>query len=200
MQLQRKDVEFCLNVAVDVSDHYGHFALVPTHPKRSIDALRRVISEYLGKKFVVRKVRFLRGVIHALYLATDADTYEIYVLEGLDENELRFALCKELFHVALDQIECRNLNIYEHLEEVITVFPVVNGEPNCPAAWEILAEAAAMEFLMPIADREALIARGTPDFSVASARYGIPQQFIEKYCSEFNMQSFRECHKSRVGG
>lgn len=200
MQLKKDDVEFCLEIAIDVSDHYGAYSLVPDHPKRSVDALRYVISLYLGKSFQVRKLKQLKGSIHALCLVKVDGSYEVYVLEGLDEAQTRFAVVKELFHVAIDKVECRSMNIWDHLEEVTSTFPVHDSEPNCPAAWEVLAEAAAMEFLVPLKDREALVAQKNPDYSVAAARYGVPQKLLESYCTEGNMEFFREYHRSRIGG
>jgi hypothetical protein len=195
LKFDDKDVQSCLDKAREIGDQYRMYVLNGAHILRSVDDLRWICSQYLEKNITFRNLEVpAHGKpVKGLYIALNDDTYEIYLLAGLDRIERRFILCKELFHVLLDEEGCCSTSIYDHLEEVTTTFPLPNGSPNRPAAWEALAEAAAMEFLFPFKEREALfVPNAGPDvIATASARYEIPSLYIESYCTDKHMEYFK---------
>jgi len=201
MIFQPSDVRQCLDKAREIYDLYKQQELCGGGWWRSTDGLRDLMAKYLGKDVRVEYLDMDKNSYMATYLAVDdpgtgKQWFEIYLLNGLTEHEERFALCKELFHVLLDDADCRISDVFGHLEEVAATFPVYDSNPNRAAAWEVLAQAAAMEFMFSYAEREAFLANakananGGPDYSEAAARFGVPQTMVEEYCSAGHMRFF----------
>ncbi|MEJ2790077.1 MULTISPECIES: ImmA/IrrE family metallo-endopeptidase [unclassified Pseudoxanthomonas] len=194
MILDSGDVIFGLQKAKEIAEQYKLYTLAADRDARSVDDLVKICGEYLEKTVRIRELNLPAEdrVIRAMFAALADGTFEIYVLAELGERERRFVLCKELFHVVLDQERCRSMDIYRHLEEATASFSTQDSRPNSPVAWEILAEVAAMEFLFPYAERAAILlaSNGNPDFSAIARRYGIPQAHIENYLSQPMMDVF----------
>ena len=200
-QYKKKDVEFCIEQAREVAEHYDINVYAPDLDrsavnKRSVDDLIWILTQYLDKNFKIWDLAIQKNSIKSTYFANEDGSYDIYLLAGMDLNEQRFVLCKELFHIVLDQVECRSIDLYGHLVEVTTTFSK-QTEPNCPAAWEKLAEAAAMEFLFPFAKRARFLASSgsDPSFGWVAEQFGIPQQYVEEYCTDVSMEYFQQFHR-----
>jgi Zn-dependent peptidase ImmA (M78 family) len=184
MRVNTDDVAFCIGKAHEIAEHYQRYVLPGDAVLRSMDELQPLVGQYVGKGVEIRALdRSADGSSIMGMCAVFDDHFEIYILAELTDDLRRFVLCKELFHVVLDSERSRNGDIYEHLVEVATTFPVVDSQPNCAAAWEVLAEAAAMEFMFPYKERAACLASGNFDPAVVAKRYGIPQIFVEAYCN-----------------
>jgi len=193
--LQDDDVKHCLEIAREMVDVYQRYALMGKASMRSVDDMEWCFREYLGKTVVVRDLQLEAGDsdIRGLFLALADGSYEIYLLGDMGDRERRFVKCKELFHVLLDdETKSRNMDIFGHVQEAATCFFKAESNPTSPVVWEALAEIAAMEFLLPFADRKAIISSsgGNPDYEAVSARYGIPQLFVEEYLSPHYMAEF----------
>lgn len=198
MRIELRRVVWCLSQARAISEQYERYVL-PTFP-RSVDDFYWVCQQHVApeKTIEMHEIPILAAgrSIKGVFVATDTG-YQIYLLAGLSEEESRFVRCKELFHVLLDlPDESRNMDLYGHLDEVVSAFPQADSEPGCAVAWELLAEAAAMEFLFPLSEREAAInaANGSFDPAQVAARYHLPRSVVEGYCTESSMEFFRRCH------
>jgi Zn-dependent peptidase ImmA (M78 family) len=146
-----------------------------------------VLQQHLGKPVKLVDLDVPVPSFKATYIALENPVrYDILMLAGLTEAEKRIALCKELFHVLLDHDSARSTDVFAHLEEMVAGTFTTQSKS---ADWEHLAEAAAMEFLFPFSDREA--ACPGPDCASLAERYGIPQEYVELYCSSGYMDNFR---------
>jgi len=193
-----KDIRHCLEKAVEVREMYEMYVLNGKAFPRSVDRLRWVCEEYLNKKIEIEYVDVPAegSSIKASYWAINEDGkqwYRICPLTGMTEDELRFVLCKELFHVIFDDEEKRNLELSAHVEEYsLSLASTEDVHPNCSVAWETLAEIAAMEFLFPLEERDRAINGGTQvSFSKLASAYGVPRYYVESFCNSSNLEYIR---------
>jgi Zn-dependent peptidase ImmA (M78 family) len=189
MLLSDLDIEFCLRKAEEIAELYRQIVLNSAATRRSVDELRRLCTEYLAKNVKVLEIadepRAIRG-----YYVRYPDHYDIVLYAGMDAAWKRFVLCKELFHVILDEdAKYRTISIYEHVAEVMTTFPVHDSTPGPAATSEMMAEIAAMEFLFPCRSRIKLLKGPAIDFDAIAEMYQIPQALVEEYLSESYMKN-----------
>lgn len=196
MYVSPGDVRRCLDQARAISEEYRQYHIAGDHDHKSIiDLMDQIVTAYLRKTFRVHKIEIERASVSAMYWALRDGSYDIFLLGGLDERDRRFALCKELFHIILDEEDCRSTNVSGHVEEVVTTFPVRDSIPGRAAVWEFLAEASAMEFMLPFEERERILkaaaeAGTSADFLTLANHFGVPDYFVELYCSESMMEYF----------
>jgi len=190
MLFEEEDITACLDKACDIRELYELYVLHgKTYPK-SVDDLLWICQEYLKKQILIEYVDLPAegSSIHASYWAMAEGSYRIGVLLGLSEDQLRFVLCKELFHVIFDEARRRSLALSEHVEEYTSTFQLDDGQPNCAAAWETLAEIAALEFLFPYEYRRAAAqGDGAVNYARLATMYGLPRYFVEVGCGEGNL-------------
>ncbi|WP_223484670.1 ImmA/IrrE family metallo-endopeptidase [Stenotrophomonas indicatrix] len=197
MQLSKAEVTGCIALVHEVVEHYKLNVLNSARTMRSVEDLEWIVGEFLQKRVTIEslKVPAAGKWIKAACVVTAEGDYEIYVLTGLDLDARRFIICKELFHVVLDEEHRRNMDTFGHLQEVTTTFPVANSKPNSAAACEYFAEASAMEFLFPYAERVLVLeaANGAgPNYAEIASRYGIPQEYVESYLGAPLMDFFAQ--------
>lgn len=193
MYLSKHDIGRCVDLARDLASHYRQNVLNGDGPCKRLDELVNIIQTYLQKKVTVRQLLRNKRSIKAVYFALNDTSYAINLLSGMDEDEERITLCKELFHVVIDTEAYHSTDLYGHVYEVVATFPVADSTPSPSAQSEMLAELAAMEFLFPYADRKVILeANDNPDMAVIAARYGAPQAYVELFCSDPYMEFFAE--------
>lgn len=196
MLLSDDDVIRCLDKAKEMSEAYELYVRAPDASARSMDDMIWVVGEYLQKKVEVNDLDVLADdkVIRGMFAAFDDGHYEIFLLGELNERERRVVTTKEMMHVLLDEEDCRNMDIYGHVQEAASSFSIENEDanPESPVATEFLAEIAAMEFLLPYAKRKAILEHGNgePDYAMVARVYGIPQVYVEEYLSDRMMSEF----------
>jgi len=194
--LSDDDVIRCLEKAKEMSEAYELYVRAPDASARSMDDMIWVVGEYLQKKVEVNDLDVLADdkVIRGMFAAFEDGHYEIFLLGELNERERRVVTTKEMMHVLLDEEDCRNMDIYGHVQEAASSFSIENEDanPESPVATEFLAEIAAMEFLLPYAKRKAILehANGEPDYAMVARVYGIPQVYVEGYLSDRMMSEF----------
>ncbi len=161
-----------------------------------MDDMVWVARDYLNKRVEIHDLDVIADdkIIRGVFAAFDDGHYEIFLLAELGERERRFVLTKEMMHVLLDEERCRNMDIYEHVQEATSSFTIEDSNPDSPVATELLAEVAAMEFLLPYSKRKAIIEHcdGDPDYALFARRYGIPQSYVEEYLSDRMMAEFEK--------
>lgn len=195
MKITLDDLLFSLDVAFDVGEQYRMYVLPTDHHPRRTDDLVWICGEYLGKSIAVKSLDIpAEGrSVKAVCMAFEDDGYEIGLLGGMSKDEERFILCKEVFHVLLDRVECRNINLYDHVASTLDV-DVSESLASKATATEELAVIAALEFLFPFKDRLALLdaTEGEINFVALANDYNIPLRYIEHAFEENNVAMFRE--------
>lgn len=120
------------------------------------------------------------------------NSYEIWILSGLNFCWGRFVLCKELFHVMIDVKDNEKLfangdienHIDQYLVEEINIDPKTTSPNNVQA--ELLAEIAAMEFMFPYTHR---VSQKGKQSSEIAENYKLPKALVEKYMSDSFMHA-----------
>ncbi|HHA2954816.1 TPA: ImmA/IrrE family metallo-endopeptidase [Stenotrophomonas maltophilia] len=196
MLLSDDDVIRCLEKARELIEVYETYVRAADASARSMDDMVWVARDYLNKRVEIHDLDVIADdkIIRGVFAAFDDGHYEIFLLAELGERERRFVLTKEMMHVLLDEERCRNMDIYEHVQEATSSFTIEDSNPDSPVATELLAEVAAMEFLLPYSKRKAIIEHcdGDPDYALFARRYGIPQSYVEEYLSDRMMAEFEK--------
>lgn len=190
MLLTGPDIRFCLDKAAEISEIYRLNVLNGAANKKSVGELLRLCREYLNKNIAVHELRNIPAEGKSIrgYYLRFSDRYVINLLSGMNLCWRRFVLCKELFHVILDEERYRTTDIYGHIEEVVAKFPV--PQPAGPAVVsEALAEIAAMEFMFPYDRRLIAIQAPEIDYLAVAQAYKIPQALVEEYLAESFVRS-----------
>lgn len=194
MRLSDTDVRYALDKAKELTEQYETYSRAKDHCQRSVDDLAWLCGDYLGKSVAIYDLKLAADemVIRGMFAAMHDGSYEIYLLSELGDRERRFVKCKELFHVILDDEQCRSMDIYAHVQLAAAAFSIDDNSPESPVAWELLAEIAAMEFLLPYSERQRILAAsgGNVDYADIARRYGVPQLYVENYLSDAMMGEF----------
>jgi Zn-dependent peptidase ImmA (M78 family) len=190
-----KDLRAAMDAAAELTAQYELYVLNGVHPHKSVQDVLWMFKEYLNKNITVLELNepLPHNSIKGFYLCKHDGTYDVVLAVGLEIEWKRFVLCKELFHILLDQAEYRTTNIYDHLEEVTTAFPMLESRPGPAVISEAMAEFAAMEFLFPYSARKQELAAagaGSVDYAQIVAKYRIPQLYVERYLSPPYMEYF----------
>lgn len=148
-----------------------------------------------GYEFAIKilNVPEKQHAVKGFFVAKD-NSYEIVLLQGLNHCWRRLVLCKELFHMLLDNAEYRDMNLDEH---IIGTLGVVISEktPSNAVKSEIIAEVAAMEFLFSYQARLEELKSNLTTKEIAE-KYKCPLQLVEKYLLEENMNEIGKCLRS----
>lgn len=191
INFEEDDIVHCLAKAQEIREQYEMYVLHGNGYPKSVDDFIWICGEYLGFQFTIEQVDLpAEGCsIQAVFIAEGDGSYRIGVLSGLTDEDLRFVVCKELFHMIFDEPGRRSIALREHVENYTSNLPLDDAEPDCSAAWETLAEIAAVEFLFPYEERVRILAApdGSVDFARIATTYGLPRIFVEVACGEGNM-------------
>lgn len=188
MNVSSEDLEFCLAQAKLIADDYVLNAQDATNPERSLRDLLRSCEAVLGAKVTVYRVLVPTTAVQGMCLLSDEKQVEIALSGDLNTCWTRFVLAKELFHLALDRAEYRNINIAGHVEEYVLAFPDDNARPRKPVVAEFLAEVGAMELLFPYSRRAKALNAAT-DFLEIATRHRIPKVYAQRYLSPSFMEN-----------
>lgn len=183
MIVSSEDLEFCLNQADLLAHHYGLMAHDATNPVRDIGEILRTCEQALQVtiKVVQQPEKEEHPWVLGSYVNSTNKNVEI-VLAQQNECWSRFVLCKELFHIALDRAEVRNMSMDGLIEEIMLAFPDDHSTPAKPVVAELMAEIGAMELLFPYSARAKILAgNARPDFLEVATRYMVPKAHTERY-------------------
>lgn len=192
----QKFLETCF-LARELSDEYLLHLDEPPQTVRNVLKFVRFCEGHLGKKIRICKLRYNKqepeDALHGAYVE-DAETFHIVIIGNMNYCWNRFVICKELFHAVLRDEENRSIKINEHVEDMVTK-DMLMEPPGAAKLVEQLAEIAAMEFLFPFKDRQAILKSaeetGVPvKYHDIAQRYKTPQVYIEPYLSEPMMGLF----------
>lgn len=184
MKISSQELSRCIAKVHEVDHAYKLRTLNSSESKRSIDVLLEVCVDSCGKPIEVCKVDSDVNTpwLYGTCLQFPQKAVILYA-HHLNSCWERFTVCKEAFHVVLDQDEYRTTDIYQHIQDIILAFPDDDSKPAQPVICEFLAEVAAMEFMLPYAERFAILEAGGQVAMQVAQQYKIPCQLVEKYLS-----------------
>ncbi|PXX08944.1 hypothetical protein C8R27_14114 [Nitrosomonas ureae] len=197
MQISRDFLNETFEVVRLINSNYSLYALDSKTNIKSTDFLRDICEHELQKKisFKTHMQPFCHGGIKGFNLFLNDGSYEIVIMPELNYCWNRLVLCKELFHVVLDNEEHRHDSVDQLLKEVsaqLNVDKEIRPAPSKAMQTEPMAEIAAMEFLFPYSERRIIIDSGKINFDYIAHQYKIPLQYVEMYLSESYMNPLKE--------
>lgn len=185
MNVNLAHLQRCLDKVQEIVVQYRLVHIGSDDPCRSVGNLKTTVETYLNVKVQLFELPLVResSVVLGMFVMTKADsTYDICYVSDLAEDWKRFVICKELFHILIDQELYRDMDIAAHLDALTIAFPQDDSRPRASVMAEFLAEVAAMEFLFPRARRVVEQANGLT-LKQIGLRYQVPLFFVEKYLS-----------------
>ncbi len=198
-----KHISGAIENAKEIKEQYEMYVLNGKTFPRSVDDLLWICTEYLEKDVETHDLEgiSLDSTIRGTFIYNEKyNRYEIYLSGEPTECKKRFVLCKELFHVLLDDDKFRNMDIYSHLENIMLTDPAMSSPPGQSVISEQMAEWAAMEFLFPYEHRIHQLAsyHNIPDkeFIDIAREFMVPQYLVEKYLSEQYMMTFKSFYSA----
>jgi Zn-dependent peptidase ImmA (M78 family) len=186
MQVKTDELKYAISKAHEIRDIHRLNYLNSDETEKSLPNLLDLCQCYLGKNIVTRehKMQHDGQPMRGFCLSFNDGHYEIVLLGGQNNCWKRLVLCKELFHVILDEEKYQDKSISNLIDEAAITFPDPDSHPKLPLVAEMLAEIAAIEFLFPYEDRKKIIAQlngNTPDYGDIAKRYKIPRVYVESY-------------------
>jgi len=167
-----------------------------------VDTLHDICLRYFGRaksiKIHEHRILHLNAPYKGFYLSFNKEgnvEYEIVVMGGQNYCWKRLVICKELFHIILDEEKFENKSLRKLLDTATDRLNIGNeNEPELFFQAELLSEIAAMEFLFPYSDREIIVKKAqeddvVPDFGLVAVNYKIPTYFVKEYLSQQSMES-----------
>lgn len=155
MDFTPKQIKMCLDMAQNLREAYFHSFHNPNHTHISVNALLKMVRDTYGKtvNLSFHDDNYEKHHIYSLLYVDEDGSYHICLMSGMSNCWNRFALCKELFHVILDEENVRNSSLADHLKDLrSSVIDSDNGGRESSKS-EFLTEFAAMQFLFPYAKR-----------------------------------------------
>lgn len=155
MQLTPIHIKKCLDTAQSLREVYFHSHFKPDHTHISVNALLHIVQNTYNKNVTLsfhndsHKEHYLYSFLHV----NNDGSYHICLMSEMSNCWNRFALCKELFHVILDEESARNTSLIEHLRDFRAAIKDTNNSGRESSKSEILTEFAAMQFLFPFSKR-----------------------------------------------
>jgi hypothetical protein len=197
MLLKSQDIALSLKLAQDFGSQHDKRVGKPEGviPKfRSID----IFEELIRASGIVVEIELL-DLSHATQAVRgmclpkkDNKPYTIVLLEGQRPCWIRFVKCKELFHVLLDLGSTskthRSMDIEKHIDQTVCV-AIEETRPSAATVNEILAELAAMEFMLPLSARQKYVETDDLNFTNLAEKYKCPLHMVEKYFHPANMKT-----------
>lgn len=195
MKIKEYSLRAAIAKARDVNQQYGLKYIHGNDPKKSIDWLLEICRDYLqiqGIDILKSDVPHARSAVYSACVMKQ-DGYDIVLASDLNHCWTRYTICKEVFHILLDDETYWNLDIAGHTEAVASVFPNDDSEPDRSVEIEFLTEVAAMEFLFPYERRDTEVTRSTPpNYPAIALQYRIPQRLVDKYLTNSYMENLRQ--------
>jgi len=198
MYLTTVELEYCLGKATEIAEQFRLEHIGSDDPQRSIDNLAVTCRKRLQIDIKLLKLDIPKhdaAQWGATFLHGDGSA-DICIVSDLNYCWERYVLCKELFHVLIDKEAYRNMNIEEHLKETTIAFPNDDSKPKPAVQVEVLAEMAAMEFLLPYECRlKELNGENKGNFLAIAEKYKVPQLLVERYLSLGYMENLAKFTK-----
>lgn len=184
----------------DIKEIYA-LHVIPSSLK-SADKLLDISRIELGYEICIEEVENSANINMIKGMVVFAENKSMILLNSQLNNCMkRMVLCKEIFHILIENPEFESINLDHQLSEVLIQLPTM-GEGTAPnfAQDKWLAEYAAMEFLFPLDDRLLIMnqcaANGEEiDYADIAEKYKVPRLLVEQYLSDEYVGLCRELVK-----
>lgn len=202
MNLEPKKIKNCLESAQNVREVYFSYHHGSSDLHVSVNKLLEIVRSTYKKKVTLyfHEDSHEGHHIHSFLQINSDDSYDICLMSGMTNCWNRFALCKELFHVILDEESVRNKTLQVHLQDFKASMMDASVDGSESSASEMLTEFAAMQFLFPYAKRLKVIEEFEERASKGEAKkdiykniaeiFRIPRLYVENYLGEFLISYF----------
>ena len=202
MNLEPKKIKNCLESAQNVREVYFSYHHGSSDLHVSVNKLLEIVKSTYQKKVTLyfHEDSHEKHHIHSFLQINSDDSYDICLMSGMTNCWNRFALCKELFHVILDEESVRNKTLQVHLQDFKASMMDASVDGAESSASEMLTEFAAMQFLFPYAKRLKVIEEFEKRVSEGEAkkdiykniaeRFRIPRLYVENYLGGFLIDYF----------
>lgn len=189
-------------MAQNLREVYFHSQHRPDHMHISVNALLNIVRNTYNKNITLsfHNDSHKEHYLYSFLLVDNDNSYHICLMSEMTNCWNRFSLCKELFHVILDEESARNTSISEHLQDFRAAIRDSDISGRESSKSEILTEFAAMQFLFPYARRldclkeiDDKVNAGASKKSVLkdiSTRLRIPRLLTEDYLEKELMDFF----------
>jgi Zn-dependent peptidase ImmA (M78 family) len=164
------------------------YALGGDDPCVSIDNLHKMVEQMYGLKITLKEVPVSGNHVTSMVRRYSDNTAEIVLRSPQSEAERRFAVAKELLHLALDEPEDWSSQAAVTLDGLIELRRLeLNGvsdhTPSPIVICEHLAEIAAIEMLYPYEVRQAVQVQldteeTKPNLATIALQYKLPVRAI----------------------
>lgn len=184
MQFNPIHMQRCLAKVAEIVEQYRLTHIAADDPCRSVGNLRHTVETYLqvGVNLIQLPLQRANSVVLGMFIMKSDRTFDICFVADLTPEWKRFVICKELFHILIDQEQYRDMDIAAHVDALTVAFPQDDSRPRPSVVAEFLAEVAAMEFLFP-RDRRLQELANTRSVTDIGQRYDVPLLFVERYLS-----------------
>lgn len=201
MQIDSRKIKAALDICQSLRDAY-FTNFHKGKPFVSVNDLLTIVKTVYGKNVTLSYLdeNHINHAMYSFVYVYEDGSYEICLLGGLTNCWQRFALCKELFHVILDEEEHRNTNLAMHLADFRQSVRDYQIDGSAASCNEILTEFAAMQFLFPYSRRMEIadsaktrIKNGEASKEVykdIATEFRIPRLMIEEYLSDEMIEFF----------
>ncbi|MFZ1548546.1 MAG: hypothetical protein WAT12_15860 [Candidatus Nitrotoga sp.] len=155
MDFTPKQIKLCLDMAQNLREAYFHSSHNAGHTHISVNALLHMVQTTYGKKVTLyfHDDSYEDHHVYSLLYVDKGGSYHICLMSKMSNCWNRFALCKELFHVILDEEDVRNSSLINHLRDFRSSMIDSDNGGRDSSKSEFLTEFAAMQFLFPYAKR-----------------------------------------------
>lgn len=198
MLMRTDEITAAISKALEIAHIHKLHYLDSDASEKSLDNLTDICRSYLGKSIDLYEhtMPYTGQPIRGFYLAFNDGHYEIAILAQQNRCWRRLVVCKELFHIILDEEKYESKNIADLVDEA-TLALSSTVLPNAPVRVEILAQISAMEYLFPYADRmlitaQAVASQADVDYGRIAEQFKIPRIFVERYLNKHYMDMLRQ--------
>jgi hypothetical protein len=196
MQISDDDLNYCVAKTREIVALYKRDASDPEDPCKSHLDLEWIIrNECAGKEIYLKLLRMSWTACHVRAFVLDKGAHwEIHFGGGMPPDWFLWYKAKELFQIIIvkDRPRFRTTDLAKHIGNMVLREQPESADLGLGHATvaETLAELAAIEFLLPHADRVALRrADGNINYVGIGAEYGLPPALVQWAASDAYMSA-----------
>lgn len=193
--INKQEQEAAIAKANEVNDHYDITHLTGNQPYKPANFILDSCKALGVGEVVIKEsaIPYERSAVWSACIMKEGST-DIVLANGLNFCWQNYTVTKELFHILIDTEISRDMNLSRTTEFESLGEPFDSSKASYfPAAAELQAEIAAMEFLFPYKNRLLILEQAKPrDFMSIAMQYLIPRVMVEKYLSKTYLDELRD--------
>ena len=187
MNIKIRELASTLETVKTIEEIYSLNYWGASRENRSDADLLDLTADYTGRIIQLIRVPLLSTALKSKCVMKTDGSCDIVLLNGLNDCNKKFAICKELFHILLDKEQYRCIDFEQTIDDYM--YDGIDDTPSLSSQTEILAEIAAMEFLFKYSYRKLYVAQNNPDYYSIAKTHMIPQVMVERYLYSHYMKN-----------